>query len=711
MNKTPQSKLTVVDVSKFGPSVFTLTFALEVVGSESEVLSDCGEGWVELGSIIHGVKLVYQLYPGQIFEVEVVVYPHVAKIVHGNNYDWVRTWHYLERRFLTFSISHAFPVRVTEFRNFVAIVTPHPGISVLSANAKSEKSPHIYIPPLQFGERRQFAKAFDSEYPLKKYIWDLIWYRVVVHIPTTYLDGLFDTPYPVYGARHQDAVLDEIHNAVLNQPSLFESELNMNKGRHSKTDKKKPEETSSKFDMKLSGDWILAGVGRVVPFVTTGYRLPELGEVVALISTGNLPSYDDVPIFFANVTNLADLPVDHLLQHNFTHIYTRWMVADEDRSSDQISLENKTSKTQINFKDHHAVPLSNASASDVMAIFLEEPFCIEQLRGIRTPPEPQKSNFFGYDKCDRDFATGITPSTPNQDVDILIAQTNIDARALKKINGHVKGEFSLFPPERYIVPLEREGICTNDINAMRAKVKPDFVIQPSKILEAQMTLEVSIGLVGCKPHPVNMRYSRLYSLISDHGAIMVILRQITEINESLLLTGNSTGLLTGFALDTGDTVMLYVEGPKEGEILRIWERTEDFYPIVEPLFSTSSNYIGRLYPELLLGAMPFNILKMFVPLSVLLGLTPIYARPALPLPTRAAVLKIGRLIGGRFSTVPCRRVMPTAMELKSFRLELCVAPRPPATTILDIPLVKTSNVTNVAPQKTVSTKSCGEMKD
>lgn len=41
------------------------------------------------------------------------------------------------------------------------------------------------------------------------------------------------------------------------------------------------------------------------------------------------------------------------------------------------------------------------------------------------------------------------------------------------------------------------------------------------------------------------------------------------------------------------------------------------------------------FSELLLGAMPFNILKMFVPLSVLLGLTPIYARPALPLPTRA----------------------------------------------------------------------------
>lgn len=59
----------------------------------------------------------------------------------------------------------------------------------------------------------------------------------------------------------------------------------------------------------------VAGVGRVVPFVSTGNRIPELGEVIALISTGNLPSYDDLPIFFANVTNLVDLPLDHLLEN------------------------------------------------------------------------------------------------------------------------------------------------------------------------------------------------------------------------------------------------------------------------------------------------------------------------------------------------------------------------------------------------------------
>ncbi|KAH9630162.1 hypothetical protein HF086_004868 [Spodoptera exigua] len=560
MNKNPQSKIGIVDLSKFGPSVFTLTFVLEVIGGD--VWSDCGEGWVELGSIIHGAKLTYQLYHGQIFEVEVVVYPHAAKPIN-----------------------------------------PQP---------------------------------------------------LIVDI------------------RHQDAVLYHVHDAVLNRSVLVQSESNINKRRQSKTDKKKfAEESNPKFDVQLSGDWILAGVGRVIPFVTTGFRLPELGELITLISTSNLPSYDDFPIFFANITNLFDLPLDHLVKnkssfdYSFTHVYTRWTLSDEDWRSEQISLEKRVSNSEVNFKDHHALPLSSAAASDVMATFLEEPFCIE---------------------------------------------TKIDSRALKKVNAVVKGEFSLFPPETYIVPLEREGICTNDINAIRTKVKPEFVIQPSKVLEAQMTLEVSFGLVGCKPHPTNLRYSRLYCLISDHNAIMAILRHITEINELLLLSGHRLGLLTGFALDTGDTVILYVEGPKDGNILRVWERTEDFYPTVKPLFSTSSNYIGRLYPELLLGAMPFNILKMFVPLSVLLGLPPIYARPALPLPARAAVLKIGRLISVKFSTIPYRRVMPSAMELKSFKLEFCVAPRPPAIIATKVPLAKISNVIG-SPQKTVSTKGWVVMKN
>lgn len=204
--------------------------------------------------------------------------------------------------------------------------------------------------------------------------------------------------------------------------------------------------------------------------------------------------------------------------------------------------------------------------------------------------------FFGYAKADRDCGIDIPPPLPNQDVDVLLAHTKIDARALTKINGYVKGEFPLYPPEPHVVPLDREEICTNDINAIRAKVKPEFVIQPGIILEAQMTLEVSLGLVGCKPKSLAQRYSRLYCLISDYNATLTLLRQIAEINESLNKQIEGGGLLTGFALDTGDTVLLYVEGPKEGQILRVWERTEDFYPIVKPIFSTSAKYSCRLYP-------------------------------------------------------------------------------------------------------------------
>lgn len=147
-----------------------------------------------------------------------------------------------------------------------------------------------------------------------------------------------------------------------------------------------------------------------------------------------------------------------------------------------------------------------------------------------------------------------------------------------------------------MMSMEREEVCTNDINAVGAKVKPDLLIQPGVILQAQMSLEVSLGIVGCKPMTKAMRYSRLYCLVSDRTDSMALLRELTEINESVMLTEKKADLLTGFALDTGDTVMLYVEGPKEGKILLFWEKTEEFYPTVKPVFSTSAKYSRRLYP-------------------------------------------------------------------------------------------------------------------
>lgn len=253
----------------------------------------------------------------------------------------------------------------------------------------------------------------------------------------------------------------------------------------------------------------------------------------------------------------------------------------------------------------------------------------------------------------------MPPPLPNQEVDVLIAYTKIDARALTKINRFVKGDFPLYPPETSVVPLDHEGHCTNEINAIGAKVKPELFIPSSAIIEAQMTIELSFGLVGCKPKTTAKRYSRLYCLISNPDIMMRLLCHITKINESMTPAEREACLLTGFAVDTGETLLLYVEGPKEGHILEIWEGTGDFYPSVKPVFSTSAKYSCRLYPgqyfliffvtkfrsifilfiyfpsEFLQAAMPFNIMKMFVPLSVLLSVTCIYISPTLPLPARS----------------------------------------------------------------------------
>ncbi|KAJ8716604.1 hypothetical protein PYW07_003231 [Mythimna separata] len=674
------------------PSVFVLTFVIEVV--DIDLWHDCNEGWIELGPPSHGVRLSYQLYTGYTFDVDVMIWPHVAKVSCGLNYSWVRTWQFLQRRWLTFSIRHMFPVNVMDMRNFVATVTPYYGIGALSANAKAVQFTEVYLPPLRFGDRRQFAEAQDSEMyntDLNEYMKEMIWSLVVHYIPSSFIDGPFDTPYPVQDVRHQDAVLDHVQYLILNGRKEEEYEKRASvritppeKMRLSIKDIKKQPVIEKKYEIKLSGDWILAGIGRVTPFVVTGDPPSEQGVMIALISSVNLPAQDDLPVFYVNVCNLTDIPIQDLKKNGFTHIYTRWKISDEEHNSEQKSLQTKRPPTEVNFNDHHAVPLQSAVASDIMARFLDIPFRVE-IRGIRIPPLVNTiPKLFGYEKSDRNYDVGAPPPMPNQDVDILIAQTKIDARALTKINGSVKAEFPVYPPETFVTTLEREEVCTNDVNAVRGKVKPVLIIQPSVILQAQMTLEVSLGLVGCKPKTNAVRYSRMFCLVYDRDPIMTLLHEIIEINESVMQTENKGGLLTGFALDTGDTVMLYVEGPREGEILRVWEKTEDYYPSVKPVFSTSTKYSCRLYPELLQAAVPFNIMKMSVPLSVLLGVTPIYARPALPLPSRSAVLKIGRLIASNFRSAPCCRAMPTAMELKSFKLELCVAPRPSGVFLSDM---------------------------
>lgn len=144
--------------------------------------------------------------------------------------------------------------------------------------------------------------------------------------------------------------------------------------------------------------------------------------------------------------------------------------------------------------------------------------------------------------------------------------------------------------------MQREGICTNDINHIKAPVGPNLVVPPYVVLQAQMTLEVSVGFVGCKAKKLIDSFSRLFCLINDTECIMSILRVITDINEELLQANMKDEALTGFTLDAGSVVVLYVEGPSEGEILRVWDMTEDFHPRVKPVFSTSARYSTRIYP-------------------------------------------------------------------------------------------------------------------
>lgn len=219
-----------------------------------------------------------------------------------------------------------------------------------------------------------------------------------------------------------------------------------------------------------------------------------------------------------------------------------------------------------------------------------------QLRGIRLPLVTAQPLLFGYEKGDRSFGRSV-PKAPNEELDILIAETHIDAKSLAKgINAFLSGEFPMYPPRVKVKPLGREVYCTNDINHIRMPMEPDLVVQPEAILQAQMSLEVSMGVVGCKTRKLTKCFSRIFCLIRDSDAVMVILRCIQEINEEINLLEKKDDFLSGFAIDTGSVVVLYVEGPRECHILRIWEMTEDFYPKVKPVFSCSDRYSTRIYP-------------------------------------------------------------------------------------------------------------------
>lgn len=191
--------------------------------------------------------------------------------------------------------------------------------------------------------------------------------------------------------------------------------------------------------------------------------------------------------------------------------------------------------------------------------------------------------------------------------DFLIATTNIDAKQLaRSCNFVVRGEYSLYPLTVSVVEQNRQKFCTNDINAIRAPVRPNIVVPAHVILKSHMTLEVSVGIVGCKHRRPKHSFSRMYAILHNVQDAMVLVSKITQINNQTTVT-RSNELLTGFAIDTGSACLLFVEGPRDGSILIIWQMTEDYYPRVKPLYSTSARYFSRIYAGICFGVYTFDV--------------------------------------------------------------------------------------------------------
>ncbi|KOB76457.1 Uncharacterized protein OBRU01_05710 [Operophtera brumata] len=525
------NKAVATDSVQPSKSTFTLTFALEILGID--VWQDCDPGRRDLGPYEKGLKIQYQLYPGQ-----------------------SNTWLLLR---LPLGQAH-----------LVLVV----------------------FPPLVFPGRRYFAPVLETEESLLKFIRDLIWSTVVQYIPASCMDGVFDVPHPV------------------------------------------------------------AGTGRIVPFETVGDRPPDLGEIIVLISTNNLPAADDYPVVFVNVGNLCDVPLNEFKALRITQLYTRWKIGEEVHDSEPQPIR---STTEIAFNDHHAIPLPHELVSNVMAGFSDASYEV-QLRGIRALPQKTTPLLFGYQKGDRDFDFSV-PKLSNNDLDFLIAVTKIHTNKLaKSINSFIRGEYPLYPPSTSVRALGREGVCTNDINAIRTPGEPELVVKPDMVLLAQMTLEISIGLVGCTVRHQSQCFSRMFCLMRDSGAIMSILRSITTINKHILEIDKRGDMLTGFMLDTGDVGLLFVEGPKDGHILHVWDMTEDFYPNVKPLYACSRN---ALY-----------CIEDVCAIRSAFGMSTCLCTSGFTFAYKSCKT------ASKLNFPPSRSNMPTGGELRSLRLELCVAPRP-----------------------------------
>lgn len=78
MIKGTPNKSVVANLEDLCKSTFTHTFVIEIIGLY--VWHDCNEGWLDLETCYQAMKIQYQLYPGQSFDVDVLVWPHVVKV-------------------------------------------------------------------------------------------------------------------------------------------------------------------------------------------------------------------------------------------------------------------------------------------------------------------------------------------------------------------------------------------------------------------------------------------------------------------------------------------------------------------------------------------------------------------------------------------------------------------------------------------------------
>lgn len=194
--------------------------------------------------------------------------------------------------------------------------------------------------------------------------------------------------------------------------------------------------------------------------------------------------------------------------------------------------------------------------------------------------------------CNCNFVKKINDSI---EVDELIACTKINTQQFfYQPNKMISGEFWFFPERLVFTNLQRD--CTNHINAIRSSERHKQFFSSYITLNTYMLLDISIGLLGYETNISRDCFSRLFCFCIKENTPYNILKKITEINETALISLSRENILTGFFLDMGDSLFVFVEGQKDKDIIKVWEMTESFDSPVKSFYSSSDIFLERIYP-------------------------------------------------------------------------------------------------------------------